>query len=110
MSNYSSLSNYLLYTIFICYCCLTAVHDDQTHEGTSRGKKRRLENGENYWDPSADVTPKHPCVLSEEDELLISQLIEAKPDLIPTIEGTYDSFSYRDFITSFICFCTAITI
>jgi len=69
---------------------LTAVREDRTPGGKHRVKKIRMDDGgdiAHFSSQPDSATVEKIC--SEEDELLIQQLVEAKPDLIPGQAGNY---------------------
>ena len=74
---------------------LLAVREDRTPGGKHRIKKMRFGDGSEL---QQDLSNAGECVTSEEDELLIQQLVDANPDLIPGPAGNiWSQLGPRDF-------------
>lgn len=68
---------------------IAAVREDRTPGGKHRVKKVRLEDGEyvGSFVSAMDSSVVTECCMTEEDEILIQQLVDAKPDIIPGHAG-----------------------
>jgi len=66
----------------VLWLCCEAVRDDRTPGGKHRAKKPRVDE--------TDMSSSHVVIDwngSEPDELLLSQLVDTKPDVVNTADG-----------------------
>lgn len=69
---------------------LLAVREDRTPGGKHRIKKLRLDDGDaSGFGLPIDASSALECASSEEDELLIQQLVDARPDMLPGPLGNF---------------------
>jgi len=71
--------------------CCSAVREDRTPGGKHRAKKLRGDESD------VSTTTGGPVVMDwngcEQDELLLSRLVDSRPDEVNTIEGVFDTNS-----------------